>query len=103
MEHPRSVDEPRSTGKGASRAGMDRGEIVNLVAELRRRLAAKDGIAKLTDVQNRLVMQRLKEKGTWEEPRETVEEQIAEIGATIEAVTGFTQAEIEGHIAACHR
>lgn len=76
----------RATPVGSVQTPLDRGDVVNLMADLRQRLVDSEETAKLTDVQNRLVMQRLEKAGTWERPRAAVEEQVAEIADEVASV-----------------
>lgn len=52
---------------------------MNVIACLRRRLEAHDELAKITDVQNRLIMKRLANAGTWEPPRGSPANQLDEM------------------------
>lgn len=81
----------RATPVGSVQTPLDRGDVVNLMADLRQRLVDSEETAKLTDVQNRLVMQRLEKAGTWERPRAAVEEQVAEIAETIASVSAVEE------------
>jgi hypothetical protein len=93
MERAAPVDDNRPATAAGRTSSLGRGQIVNLMADLRRRLE-QDGDAKLTDVQNRLVMQRLEERGTWEEPRASVEEQVEEIGEVVATVTAVEETKV---------
>jgi hypothetical protein len=75
-------------------ASLDRDDTVNLMACLRRRLANHDEPAKITDAQNRIIMQRLAEAGTWARPRSPVGEQLAEIAGQVSALTWTAEARI---------
>lgn len=89
MEPATPVDDPPTPAVADGRtAAMDQGDIVNLMASFRRRIE-DEAIGKLTDVQNRLVMQRLEDAGTWDKPRDTAEEQVEEIATVIATVTGM--------------
>lgn len=89
------------TPVGSVQTPLDRGDVVNLMADLRGRLAASEGMAKLTDVQNRLVMQRLAEAGTWERPRESVEEQVEEIAGVVAKLSAIDEARVAETLEAC--
>lgn len=91
----------RATPVGSVEAPLDRGDVVNLMADLRQRLVESEGTTKLTDVQNRLVMQRLDEAGTWDRPRAAVDEQVEEIAGAISDVTPMDEERVQREIERC--
>lgn len=80
---------------------LDHGDTVNVIACLRRRLEAHEELAKLTDVQNRVIMQRLEEAGTWRSPRASPAHQIEEMADLLAEVVPLTERRLRAWLADC--
>lgn len=80
---------------------LDKGNIVNVVGCLRRRLANHDELAKITDAQNRVIMRRIEEAGTWERPRKAVGKQIREIAQKVATITSTAQPKVRSLLVMC--
>jgi hypothetical protein len=80
---------------------LDKGDVVNIVGCLRRRLANHEELAKITDAQNRIIMRRIEEAGTWEWPRAAVGEQIKEIAQQVAMFTKTAEGRIRSLLAEC--
>lgn len=108
---PRSAEATQapSPASPARPALLDRGDVVNLLGHLRSRL--KDEGRKITTVQNRLIMKRLRAAGAWRStdtntttPAQHLRSpghQLRRIAAIVAEVVPMDAEEIEERLRAC--
>jgi hypothetical protein len=90
--HPPSSRSPRSKA-------LERGDLVNLVACFREALDESEH--KVTDVQNRLIMQRIEAAEVLEEPVNPPSRQLKEISGIVAELVPLGQEDVEERLRAC--
>jgi hypothetical protein len=102
---PSPIDDAAGTDDGPDR--LTRGDVVNLLGRLRRRLEDDDawdrGGQAITDAQNRLMMKRMETTDLLEPAWRPAREQIARLARLVASATALDADDAERRLRACWR